>query len=216
MVMLPVPFKVVSAFYDSYTESDYETAIDISHTYGESSELEIELMQGGRLMFRESATSTSYSYLEPDFDLMEETGEVVYGEHPSEAEERYSQNSYLWLQLPASRPVLSEEDILAQMEVGYCEAYQDYLDEPYVGLFASQEAAMGFTAEVQEEIKQVLSAFAWKQGNQYKINFSEAAVQAFRALDAQAQAIRLKNLQISIEEAALRAKLELRALAVAE
>lgn len=206
-MQLPVPFQTIYTHISTFSESDWETAIDMSHTSGFDEETELELSAGTRIFFKAYESETHFSYLEPDFDELEKSGEVVYETHASEEDSLKSSSAILILKLPAVHPLLTPKEVEALMTTGYQMALQDYLDFPYVELTTSETEASGLTVELRAELVDALQNLLTKTGKRGVLYLSEACVLALRQLETRAQDIRLANLYAKIELSAQQALL---------
>ena len=65
----------------SESESDYDTAVDLVHYTTNTTDYVLSTPAGLTLKVKVQETWTSHSYLEPDFDHLEQTGECLYVHH---------------------------------------------------------------------------------------------------------------------------------------
>lgn len=65
-------------------DADYETAVDLRHYTIVTEAALYELPNGARLLFEQITITTTGTYLEPDFNHLEATGNIVYVEHDDE------------------------------------------------------------------------------------------------------------------------------------
>lgn len=80
--------KVIDVQSKSESESDYETAVDMSHWSMQSSTVLFETPSGVRFLVSSRAEQVTHSYIEPDFDYMEKTGQTVYQTHSDRSKDR--------------------------------------------------------------------------------------------------------------------------------
>lgn len=206
-MQLPVPFQTIYTHISTFSESDWETAIDMSHTSGFDEETELELSAGTRIFFKAYESETHFSYLEPDFDELEKSGEVVYETHASEEDSLRSSSTVIGIKLPALHPYLTQKEVEELASTGYQTALQDYLDFPYAELTNSEVEAEGLTSELRAELAAVLQNLQTEVGNKGAFYVSEACALALRQLEARAQTRRLTNLYARIELSAQQALL---------
>lgn len=90
--------KVIDIHHDHEQESDYETAVDMSHCTIDEVAVLFETPSGVRFSISSRSTSTSYSYMEPDWDHLEKTGAVSYETH-SDGNRRESSEWVGWSDL---------------------------------------------------------------------------------------------------------------------
>ena len=81
---------VIDTAAKSERESDYETAVETSHWRRSSTTTLFESPGGVRFLAGSIQESTSYTYLEPDFDIMDQTGALVWETHPEPDKTRSS------------------------------------------------------------------------------------------------------------------------------
>lgn len=101
---------IVSIVSEHFNESDYETAVDMSHWSQSSVSYNLLSPAGVRLALTREETHKSYSYLEPDFDLMAKTGECVYEHHASDERGSYEVSLSAQVDLPSRLFLLTEQD----------------------------------------------------------------------------------------------------------
>lgn len=77
--------KVIDIDSDSESESDYETAVDMSHWSMSRDSVLFETPGGVRFTVSSRWEQTTFSYMEPDFDHMEKTGQTVWQTHTDES-----------------------------------------------------------------------------------------------------------------------------------
>lgn len=73
--------KIIDINEVSERESDFDTAVDLSHYAMQARAILFETPGGVRFSVISRAEQITHSYLEPDFDRIEETGEVVHQTH---------------------------------------------------------------------------------------------------------------------------------------
>lgn len=73
--------KVIGIDSESDSESDYDTAVDISHWSMSRDTVLFETPGGVRFTVGSRWEQKTYSYMEPDFDHMEKTGQTVWATH---------------------------------------------------------------------------------------------------------------------------------------
>ena len=74
---------LVSVDSQTTTEGDYDTAVDLTYDHIETVRYLFRTGSGCVIEVNTTEILTTKSYLEPDFEHLEETGNVVYGLHPS-------------------------------------------------------------------------------------------------------------------------------------
>jgi hypothetical protein len=77
-------FAVKSIDRESDSESDYETAVELMHWNTCEIIIKISTPYGLDICLSRREVHTSTTYLEPDFDLFEETGRLKYVSHPGQ------------------------------------------------------------------------------------------------------------------------------------
>jgi hypothetical protein len=78
---------VIDIKSESDSDSDYDTAVDIRHWSMHRYSVLFESPGGVRFMVDSTWENTTHSYMEPDFDHMEKTGETVWLTHDMPAYE---------------------------------------------------------------------------------------------------------------------------------
>lgn len=100
-------------------ESDYDTAVDLVHFSEERVAYVLRLPSGAHMNLERTVLHTSGSYLEPDFDLLEESGELRYEQHPSDEPASETTYHYGELQPLFRMRSLTVEDWVRLREAGY-------------------------------------------------------------------------------------------------
>lgn len=118
-------FTVLSIRSHHENESDYETAVEMSHSSIEERTIRLRSETGVVVELEDTEISTTSSYLEPDFEHMDKTGETVYVNLPSEDEPKLKQYAHGKAFQVAPLPVLSTEDLEALEEWGDQEGWED-------------------------------------------------------------------------------------------
>lgn len=120
--------KLVDYQSHSDTESDYDTAVDLVHYHSIDTQYIFETENYTTIILSTCETTTTRSYLEPDFDEMEkdfENGNVKdnypYISHPSEQEPESSKRFRMEIMLPGEITCLTLEEM---------ENYIKYFKEP--------------------------------------------------------------------------------------
>lgn len=103
-------FTILDVKANHEQESDYETAVDMSHSTIEELDVRLKAETGAIISLSQTVISTSYSYLEPDFDEFEESGETVYVSHTSDEAPSYSETRRGFAEGVSVLPDLSEQD----------------------------------------------------------------------------------------------------------
>jgi hypothetical protein len=156
-------FKLVASGFDSETESDWDTAIDlVTTTITKSSHL-IEAENGVRIFYTTENVSSSSRYLEPDFDEHPDgSGPMVYHDSPSDNRSRSSYgfgNAVAWKDLvPISVGAFQafmdqreksqspfettddETEFLSGSELGHIDAFRNWSSGPISLSRLDQEA----------------------------------------------------------------------------
>ncbi|MNR71584.1 hypothetical protein D3C71_22150 [compost metagenome] len=101
---------VASVTSESCQESDYDTAIDLVHHSHWSTTVVLVTPAGARLTVTREEMSTTRSYLEPDFDRLEATGDCVYVQHSEGAAPETSAHVRASIQLPPRVLTLTPDD----------------------------------------------------------------------------------------------------------
>lgn len=101
---------IISIVSEHHCESDYETAIDMSHCSQSTTVYKLLSLSGVCLTLTMEESYTHYSYLEPDFDFYEKTGECVYERHASEDPGSHQVSMRATVNLPPRRLLLTEQD----------------------------------------------------------------------------------------------------------
>jgi hypothetical protein len=108
--LYPMRMKVVSVETRNESESDYETAVELSHWSLSEQTTILETATGVRLCIKGAHQSVTHSYLEPDFDLFEKGGDVVYLNHSDNSNDRNSSFFSIEIILPKMIPEISKND----------------------------------------------------------------------------------------------------------
>ncbi|WP_058363013.1 hypothetical protein [Xanthomonas translucens] len=103
-------FTVLEINVNHEQESDYETAVDMSHRSITECNVRLKAETGAVLVLDETSISTNYSYLEPDFDQFEEDGATIYVNHASEDPTKESRTVRGHVECVAVLPPMSAED----------------------------------------------------------------------------------------------------------
>jgi len=117
-------------------ESDYDTAVDLSHWCMSESIITLQTPAGLHILMTERFESVTHSYLEPDFDHFEASGETVYQSHADKSGDREKTELCIRFEIPRLLPKLSIDDF-AEIEGARRCGFSDLLSNPvedYLGI----------------------------------------------------------------------------------
>ncbi len=172
---LPAPvfmrMRVINVYSMHESESDYETAVDMVHSSIDTHNVTLETAKGLRIEVNSTEITSTYSYLEPDFDHFEETGETVYQTHADESEASndgttYHQHALVILPdriqpLTRNSCESTDEDCMAE----YCLGISETALRALVGQVASMNKRMKgrvFMIPVLPEVEAEIMSFEAK------------------------------------------------------
>lgn len=139
---MPMKFTLIETDSETHHESDYDTAVDLVHYTIAEDRMKVRAENGMVFELTVSRTSTRHSYLEPDFDLMDQTGETRYVQHDDEQQPETQDVSYAlrgeWV--AGVEPVLTVEEwwarehgvtklMLTDEQRQHLDAYDRFMDE---------------------------------------------------------------------------------------
>lgn len=181
---------VLGIYPESDSESDYETAVDMSHWSMHQLTYRLETPYGLLLSLIERHESVTHSYMEPDFDHLEGTGEVVYERHADKSNDSETV-SYLAL---VYYPLISER-------ISRSDPSQSYYDEEDERGLASGQDVLGVSAETIQRMIAGLEGV--KKGSTVDLCvFDDCLTACIRHQESNLAAIRAKNLEIHIHNLA--------------
>lgn len=155
--LFPMLMKVVDIHSRSDSESDYETAVEMSHWSLEEQTAILETAVGVCLTVTERHTRVTHSYLEPDFDLIENGGDVIYRSHADRSKDSDSSSYSIEIILQKLIPKMSSKDF-AELEYA---------------------RSVGFSCPLSDAVDNFLFATEWDDGtNSRAIELSDEAVEA--------------------------------------
>lgn len=164
--------------YDLQTEheSDYETAVEMSHSSISESIIRLRSETGAILVLRENLIESRSSFLEPDLEQFKKDGSVVYHHQSDDQASRVSRSVQGYLESVSTLPAMSENDwqVYRQMEAleewenegsplsdeqrRTLRAYADYeaegLINAYPGGHLTQEQAIAWFDALPSELAQ--------------------------------------------------------------
>lgn len=103
-------FTVLSQEVQVEQESDYETAVEMSHATIEERQVRLCAENGAIVVLCETNISTRSSFLEPDFDQFERDGSVVYRQEAGPDEPENTRSVRACIEAPTPLPAMSEDD----------------------------------------------------------------------------------------------------------
>lgn len=98
----------VNVAHDS--DADYETAVEIVRSSIVETDVRLQTEAGLVLKLSDCQIHSTYSYMEPDFDQMENGGPTVYATHPNARPAKHSRHLKGSAVLEPELPALSAED----------------------------------------------------------------------------------------------------------
>lgn len=122
--------KIIDVAVENERESDYETAVDLSHWSMQSCAILFESPGGVRFVSTSRHEQVTHSYMEPDFDLLEETGQTVYQTHSDHSKDRFTDECYfsgLFVASPLKQ--VSASDFMMVFMESFDSAWDIYFDE---------------------------------------------------------------------------------------
>lgn len=106
--------KYIKSTGESTSDSDYDTAVDLVHYRIDDFKYFFETKVGLKIVLSYYSTTTTKSYLEPDFDEIEEDykngtkkDHYAYHSHASEEPANSREELNMWIELPIEKIVLS-------------------------------------------------------------------------------------------------------------
>lgn len=196
---------------ESSRESDYDTAVDLVHYFHSSLSYRLVTPAGVHVIIAREKISIRHSYLEPDFELLEETGDCSYLHHSSD-EPGSEQVSYrAELCLPPECFVLTQQDFINRKRKQAGTLQDDDLltceeQERLYGDLAYDRSRLGLT--VNERDFERLALFTKGQ----RISVEETLPRLLHVLlgqEAIAKQIRIDNISARIQNAATEAIVDL-------
>lgn len=185
---------------NSEQESDYDTAVDISHWSMSETKMTLETPYGLQLLLTERTESHTHSYLEPDFDVFERTGEVHYLTHRDDSNDSHKEKFAAFVMLPPEKQILSDHLSITQKskvidrkivdeELEQIEYYNSIFQNA-IPLKLNDEVLRSFFAEIGA-----------RRSGSVVLTVSEAVASEIRAHEKRLEIIRHANRQIDIENA---------------
>lgn len=108
-------------------DTDYDTAVDIVHWARNLKNYVLETPNGLKLILTNEKTNTTYSYLEPDYDIMDENpdSKTVYRQHADNSKNSSTNDIWLRSELPEQMIILTKQECNDYFE-HYFEKDDDY------------------------------------------------------------------------------------------
>lgn len=111
-----VPLFVTQVQRRHETEGDYDTAVDMVVYSTSTTTVRVETPYGLVIDLGFTMISSSHSYLEPDFDELEESGELRYLSHRDEAKDDTKVYRQASIELPAEVPLITRNQYAELVE----------------------------------------------------------------------------------------------------
>lgn len=198
-------FKITRLHSENDSESDYETAVDMSHWSCHRRVIDMETPYGLHLSLVYMYEHTTHSYLEPDWDVLEATGEVTYDRHSDRSKDSERITYRLEGSLPLRMPLLTQASFalmdknsrqegegLGDAEDEYLSCKAGYLDHPLC------------LCDNHEWVAQLLASLdilPLKKGMVAKTQLHPELEECIAAFEKEMAAIRWANLQANIHNA---------------
>lgn len=111
------PFIVTQVRCECESEGDYDTAVDLVTTDICTIRVSLETPYGLEINLEQTTISTNHSYLEPDFDEFEQSGEVHYLTHSDGERDSTSVYRHDTYALPVEVPMISRYEYSELVEM---------------------------------------------------------------------------------------------------
>lgn len=216
--LFPMLMKVVDIHCRSDSESDYDTAVDMSHWSLQAQTTLLETAIGVHLAIEETHTSVTHSYLEPDFDLIESGGDVIYLSHADRSKDSDSSSYSVEVIMPTLIPEISSKDF-AELEYARSVGFNCTLSgavEYFLFCTEWNDASVSNSRAIKlsdEELEALLSSTRaiktrWK-GLQIKMPLPPGVVEKLREAEVEMLDICMANSRTRIHNNCEQAKFEL-------
>ena len=201
---------VASVTSESCQESDYDTAVDLVHDSHHAMTVVLATPAGAKLSVTREETTTTRSYLEPDFDHLEATGNCVYQQHSDGAAPETSVFDRACVQLQPRVLTLSPDDFRrrAQWKEGKLDT-RDLTFDQEEKLYGDQAFDEGAGEPVSISAEVVDQLLALRKGSKFSDLDLPGLAEVARDADRQAQERRWANLKALTDSRAAQAVYEL-------
>lgn len=201
---------VESVATESSHESDYDTAVDLVHDSHHATTVVLATPAGAKLTVSRDETTTTRSYLEPDFDHLEATGNCVYQQHSDGAAPETRVMERACVQLPPRVLPLSPDDFRrrALWKEGKLDTRVLTFDEEEK-LYGDQALDEGDGEPVSVSAEVVDQVLAMRKGSKVSDLDLPGLAEIARAADRQAQERRWANMKARTDSRAGQALYEL-------
>jgi len=182
-------------------ESDYETAVDLRH-YSIDEETRLYELSGlgcgVRIEINVCEIHTTGSYLEPDFDVLDQTGNLHYVSHRDERVDEHTRHLHAKVLIPTRvRCVEDEEEFWAEPTTGW-DLY-DLLPQALVVRWVDEGADFEFPDNLAQELGQLYLARVETNRRDRIERMCQEALQRIHAMADQARAsLLLQNGEASL------------------
>jgi len=122
--------KIIDIAGENEHESDYETAVDLSHWSMQSRSILFESLGGVRFIVTSRHEQVTHSYMEPDFDHLEATGKTVYLTHSDRSKDRFTEEFFIsGLYIACAQAPVSASEFMMVFAEPYDNVWDIFFDD---------------------------------------------------------------------------------------
>lgn len=201
----------------SEQESDYDTAVDMSHWSFYEATYTLQTPTGLKIELISTHEHVTHSYYEPDFDRMDKTGETVYQQHSDHSNDNTTENWRATATMPMVLPEMSAQDFLhldliaqnnqkAQEFANQAKLW-DY--QEFKAGYCEEETELSLSQEdIQSMIEQISQAKV-KKGFSIELTLSEQANTMIKQISEEHLNLQNKNLDTRLNNQCAQAEYHL-------
>lgn len=195
-------FILMRVYRDDCNESDFETAVDMSHTTGTVLDVTLQSSGGLTLSVHVSECRTTYTYQEPDFETLERTGEEHWVSHPGEQEADSFSHGHASASLPNETRLIAQDDLkqFDPSDLSALESLKRKFQQPNGDSF-EQEIEITLSDELSSAIADHALRYKLRMGKVRVVWFhvTEADLNLIRLLEQKVDEIHAKNLATRVQ-----------------
>jgi hypothetical protein len=196
-------FTFINQSSRSEQESDYETAVDMSHWSFHETIYTLKTPTGLLIDLVETDEHVTHSYYEPDFEHMDKTGETVYEQHRDSSNDKNTQTWRATVSMPMKLPLMNVQDFLHLdlMKHNPDKAYEfsnqaklwDY--QEFVGGYCEEETTLSLSHDDIRNMMDQIYASQVKKGFSIDLTLSSQAENTIKETSAEHFALQNHNLE---------------------
>lgn len=196
-------FTFINQSGRSEQESDYDTAVDMSHWSFHETIYTLKTPTGLLIDLIETEEHITHSYYEPDFEHMDKTGETVYQQHRDNSNDNNTQNWRAMVSMPMKLPLMSAQDFLHLDLITHNsdKAYElsneaklwDY--QEFIGGYCEEETTLSLSHEDIASMMEQIHASKVKKGFSIDLELSPQAENIISTTSAKHFALQNNNLE---------------------